>query len=456
VSYPYKLKPRSYQLDTVKLIYRRKRFGVFYEPGTGKTKIALDFLGSMLYHKKIGTALIVAPLSVLSVWEDEIDKNWPDGLNYTVLRPGVSELWKNSRVIITNYDYARTRVRDLMLWSPDAVVLDESHKIKNPYARQSKMAHVLGNVCQYAVCLTGTPIGNRPLDLWSQFKFLVPGLLDLTFKDFKNRYAIWGGNGGFELRQYRNLKELAAIIHPYVKSLKKRDYLDLPDKNFIEVPVEMGEDARKLYASMEKDFVAYVEKTKAIMAPIVLAKLTKLSQISGGFIRDTEAKKDYQLHRAKLEVLKGITDDLLDADVKRVVIFARFLWEIEEIKKLLAPDWTTYQVSGEVPEAQRKLAQSLFTESGGAMICQISSGSLGSNYQAANYCIFYSFDYSHINFLQAQDRIHRIGQQLPCFYYVLMSKGTIDRRIYRILREKKNVADEMIRLVKEIQQGDKK
>jgi SNF2 family DNA or RNA helicase len=456
VSYPYGREPRGYQRESLRLAYKRKRFLFAYEPGTGKTQIGLDFLGAMFFHKKLESALVIAPLSVLGVWEDELSKVWPKGMqvSFCVLRPETNDhTWQSANLVITNYDMLRLRIHDLMKWAPEAVLIDESHKIKNPYAKQSKAAHRLGNQCRYALAFSGTPIGNHALDLWSQFKFLVPGLLEPKFKDFKEHYSIWGGGGGHEFKKYKNLSELAKIIHPYVRTMKKKDYLDLPDKNFIEVPVEMGEKARKMYASMERDFIAYIEKEAIINAPIALAKLTKLSQISGGFIRDTETQKDYTVHTAKLEVLEGICDDLLSQDVKRVVIFARFLWEIAEIKKRLAPNWVTFEISGEVPEPQRRLAQSMFTESGGAIICQIASGSVGINLQSANYMIFYSIDYSHINFSQAQDRIHRISQTKPCYYYMLLSKSTIDRRIYRVLREKKSVADNMMKMVKEMQKG---
>lgn len=422
--------------------------------GLGKTKIGLDFAGSMLFHRKIGRVLVMAPLSALSVWEDEIEKNWDDslGLVYATLRPESSALWKNAQLILTNYDYAKRIISELMEWAPDLVILDESHKIKNPYARQSKISHRLGAICTYAVCLTGTPIGNRPFDLWSQFRFLVPDLLDDTFKNFKNRYAAGWTKGGYEVNKYRDMKGLAKLVAPYVKSAKKEDYLDLPPKNFIEVPVEMGERGRKLYKSMEKDFVAAVNESTSIVAPIVLAKLTKLSQISGGFIRDTEEQKDHVIHRSKLEVLDGICDDLKDAGTERVVIFARFIWEIKEIQKLLAPSWVTYIISGDVDMNQRKLAQTMFNASGGAMICQTQTGSGSLNLQAANYVIYYSLDYSYLNFAQSQDRIHRSGQTKPCFYYVLLSKGTLDRRIYKILESKRNVADDMMSLVKEVQE----
>ena len=165
INYPYLIPPRGYQRDTYPFIYRIKRALLAYEMGTGKTKIALDFIGALLFHKKIAQALVVAPLRVLDVWESEIEKNWPQGLTYFVLRPDTEDKpWKNSQLILTNYDFMRTRTTELMQWGADVIVLDESHKIKNPYAKQAKAAHKLGNTCRFAICLSGTPIGNHPLD----------------------------------------------------------------------------------------------------------------------------------------------------------------------------------------------------------------------------------------------------------------------------------------------------
>lgn len=453
MSYSYRITPRGYQKSAMKLIYNRKRVGLFFEMGTGKTKIVLDFLGAMFTNKKIARALVIAPLTALDVWEDEIDKNWPSNLTYSLLRPDTPDTWEDAQLVLINYDYARRIIKDLIKWSPDVVTIDESHRIKNPNAKQSRAAHRLGPVCRYAICLTGTPIGNHPLDLWSQFKFLVPDLLDEKFKDFKKKYGVWGKFGGFQLIKYKRLPRLARLVGPYVRSLKKGD--EIPAKNFIEYPVEMGDYGRKIYKDMERDFVTFVKEESGltpISAPIVLAKLAKLSQISGGYIRDTEKEKNFPVHTAKLDALREITDNLIESDVKRVIVFARFLWEIEEIKKVLGPKWPTYTIKGGVPREQRKLAISMFNESGGAMICQTTSGSASMNLQAANYVIFYSLNYSHIDFLQAQDRVHRIGQTKPCFYYMLLCKGTLDRPIYRLLKQKKNIADEMITLVKTAQQ----
>ena len=313
------------------------------------------------------------------------------------------------------------------------------------------MAHKFAGKIRYRVAMTGTEIGNHVLDLWSQFRFINPDLLEDKFKDFKKEYIIYKGFGGFKIHKYRNIKKLTRKIHPYISIQKSVTGVK---SQFIEVPIDMPEAAKKQYKMMEEEFITYVTSETVISAPIVLAKLMKLSQISGGFIHSTEDEKDYPLHTAKLEALKDLTDNLLEQDEKRVVIYARFLWEIEQIKQLLAPDWVTFTIKGGVTIPEQKLAESLFNNSGGAMICQIDSGSESLNLQSARYEIFYSFNYSSISFQQALKRIDRQGQKAAtCFYYILMCRGTIDRRIYRILRGKKDVLDEVRSLVADAQKG---
>lgn len=451
MSYPYKIVPFPRQRSAAKLIYRQKRVALFWEMGCGKTKAVLDFLDVMFFHKKIARALVICKIRGIPTWEDEIEKNMREEVTYCVLRPGPAKPgWEKSKIIIINYEYARSCLKSLLKLAPDVVVVDEGHRIKNPNARQSKMAHKLGRVCEYAVDLTGTPIGNHPLDVWSQFKFLKPDLLQEKFREFKEHYTIPGGFSGYKVKKYKNLKSLAKILAPYT-SIQKKDIG--VEKVFVETPVVLPETAKKHYREMEKDFITYITKEAVVKAPIVLAKITKLSQITGGFIHSTEENKDYPLHTAKLEALKELTDSLLEQGEKRVVIFARFLWELSEIKKLMAPDWVTFTIKGGVTVAEQKLAEKLFLESGGAMLCQMDSGSESMNLQSCSYAIYYSMNYSSISFEQGQDRIHREGQKSKtCYYYILMAKGTLDRRIYNILRGKKSVADEMKKLIQEVRE----
>lgn len=445
--YPTLRRPKPHQIAAARMIYKVKRVLLAHEMGTGKTQAVLHFIGCMLWAKKISRALIICKLRGLAVWEDEIKQTMPKSITYSVYRPGpMSTTWDASAIILTNYDYARVHYDELKNLGADVIVFDESHRIKNPQARQSKLAHKLGKICRYAVCMTGTPMGNHPLDLWSQFKFLKADLLEEKFKDFKQAYAIFGGFGGYEIRKYKHLPKLAALIRPYVSVQRKTIAVG---KSFIEVPVDLPADSKKKYMEMDKDLVTYVNSETAVSAPIVLAKLMKLSQISGGFLQDSETKEIFPLNTAKLEALKELTDSLLEQGEKRIVVFARFLWELEQIKNMLANDWSTYTIKGGVTIKEQKLAESLFKEQGGAMLCQIASGSESINLQSCSYTFFFSCDYSSINFQQAQDRTHREGQKShTCFYYVLLARGTRDRAIYGILRGKKEMSESMIQMIR--------
>ncbi len=462
----YSRQPRPDQLRAMKRIYKTERQLIWGGLGTGKTKVALDFIQVMLKAGKITRALIVAPLTALvGTWEEQMEIDAP-GLAYSFMVKGIKTNW-DCPVVLSNYDYFisrrvkkrdrfgqvipdkyerdKTRINMLLDWKPDVVILDESHKIRNRNSQSAKVAHKLGRVCKYAICLTGTPKGNkRVLDLWSQFKFLKSDLLEERFEDFKFEHTVYKG---YEQKKFRNLDVLAGKIKPFMTRMK---LTGLPETTDIPYRVDMDLHAKKLYKQMEKDFIAEIDKETVVTAPIVLAKLMKLSQLSGGFIRGNDGVYT-AVHRNKLEALQEICDELLENDTERVVIFCRFRWEIDEIAKLLAPNWVTYKIDGRAKPHERQLAVRLFNgEAGGAMICQIGTGSASLNLQTANYMIFYSTDYSFINYTQGRGRIHRLGQTKPCFYYQLRCKGTLDAKIYRLLNEHKDAENEFMRLVDEI------
>jgi len=482
MSYPYVRRPRPEQLRALKKIYKAKRVLVIGDMGVGKTKIGVDFIANLKWHKKASRALVVAPLEAIDVWLDEIRTNCPF-LKVSLLLKGEKVNW-NADIILVNYDFLcprrkrkkkdgstgpserakrkaalrgipfntinkRRRFDEKVLeavirWNPEIVIIDEGHKIKRPTARRSKAVHRLGTIAEYTIDLTGTPTGNRKvMDLWSQFRFIKQDLLDEDFADHKQRYGVWGGFGNFTLLKTRNVKELMAKIAPHVIRIKKTG---LPEKVFIPYPVRMPPEARSIYKQMEDEFVAYVNGEN-VVAKIALTKLMKLSQIAGGHVKN-DRKEDLFVHRAKVDALNELLDNLEEQGVKRVVIFARFLWEIAQIKKLLMDrKWPNiHRVEGRV--LQDVLDR--FNKEGGAMICQTQSGSGSNNFQAANYMIFYSTDHSLINFLQGVDRIHRLGQDKTCFYYFLQSKGTVDLRIYRMLQENKDAAEEIKQLAEEI------
>jgi SNF2 family DNA or RNA helicase len=473
MSYPYLQQPRPEQLEAMRKIHRVKHVLVAGDMGVGKTKIAVDFIANMVWHNKLSRAVAIMPSEAIGVWEQQISDNCPF-LDYSLFIRGEEVNW-NAHVVIINYDYLCPRLKKkkptaraiqkaaltgkklkkkhyvdkrilelVIAWSPEVVVIDEGHKIKRPTARRSKAIHALGPIAEYTIDLTGTPTGNKKvMDLWSQFRFIKRGLLCDDFKEFKQEYGIWTGFGGFTFVKARNLKKLSRIIGPYTIRIKKTG---LPEEIPVRYPVVMPPHAREIYKQMEEEFVAYVSGQN-VVASIVLTKMMKLSQIAGGFIKN-EKKEDLPIHTAKIDAFNNILDEIQENGTNRVIVFARFLWEIAEVKKALNQQgWNNiYRVSGRVPRD----VMDRFNDEGGAMVCQTASGSGSNNFQASNYAIFYSTDYSLINYQQAKARIHRGGQTKPCWYYFLQCRGTIDVRIFNLLENNKDAAEEILALMEEI------
>lgn len=464
MSYPYKVYPRDEQLRALKKIYKKKTVAVFGDMGTGKTKIGADFVANMIWHGKISRAIVIAPLPALPVWEEHFENNC-DFVNFSYFLKDVDPDL-SAHVLLINYDFFAPRSKKRVLtrgknkgskkryldhtiehairdWAPEVIIIDEGHRIKKASSRRAKALHRLASVAEYRLDLTGTPTGNKKIiDLWSQFEFLIPGYLG-EFEDYKRFYGKWGGFNGYKLIGYRNLPHLADLMRPYTVRIKKNIGIE---KQFIPYPVVMPREAKDLYDKMEEDFIIEVNQT-IITAPMALSKAMKLFQLSGGFVRTKKGGPDLPIHRAKLDALKEIAEEIQENGTTRLVVFARFLWEMAEIKKVLETmGWWVHRVNGMVP----KDALKRFNEEGGVMLCQIQSGSIANNFQAANYMIFYSTNYSLIDFQQAVDRIHRLGQTKTCFYYLLSCRGTMDARIYRTLQENKEVADEILNIVEEV------
>jgi SNF2 family DNA or RNA helicase len=194
-----------------------------------------------------------------------------------------------------------------------------------------------------------------------------------------------------------------------------------------------------MYQQLVKTSVAEISDSKVVVTQNVLTKLLRLSQFSGGFYAEA-GEKPIQVSNAKLNLLEEVLDDLGD---QKVVIFARFLAEIKAIKGLLESRGTRYQfIDGSVPLSERGAVVEEFQKDPDCkvFIAQIQTAGLGITLHAANVAIFYSLDYSYANLDQAKARLHRIGQKNTVTYLYLITKGTVDEKIFKTLSKKEDVA----------------
>jgi SNF2 family DNA or RNA helicase len=461
--YHYKTEPFSHQKRALaKILKLNGVAALFMEMGTGKTKVAIDWAGISATNFHLKRVLVICPVSVLGVWDRQIKAHCPIPSRVTILSGSTTErlitINKNRQHepgtidwFIINYE-AIWRENDeyslidqLISWLPDLVIADESHRLKSPTARQSKAAWQIGRHSKSRLVLTGSPITKTPLDLFGQFRFLDSKIVGTSWYQFKNRYAIFGGFGKYQIKGYKNLKELVEKTRATSFRIKKEQCLDLPEKLFLDVPVTLSEEAQKIYRTMAKEMIVEIEDTEATAA-IVLVKLLRLSQITSGFVKDVEGQIRV-FDDSKLRTTMDLLEDVLANDEK-VVIFTRFR---KDISRLAVAAHERFKrapliLSGSVPSDRRDSIVQEFHENPKKkiFIAQIQAGSLGIDLTPASVAIFYSLDYNYANYIQAVDRLHRIGQTRPVTYYHLMAERTIDHVVLQSLRDKGNLAEAII------------
>lgn len=463
VKYKFKTKPYKYQLRALGKVQKLGGVaGLFMEMGTGKTKVAIDWAGIGYYNYDIKRVLVICPLSVMGVWDRQIKQHLPFFARVRLLKGSTKERAKQIRWMIRspqptqdwmviNYEGiwrgdGRDRIEDLLeKWGPDLVICDEGHRLKSSTAKQSKAAARIGSYAEQRLVLTGTPITKSPLDVFGQFRFLDPDIFGSNWYRFKNKYGIWGGWGRYQLKGYKNLNELVTNVRENTFRIKKEQAIDLPEKVSVTVPVELSLKATELYKKMAKEMIIEIEESHATAA-IVLTKILRLSQITSGFVTDIN-KKVRVFDNSKLDVCIDLLDDMLSQD-KKVVIFARFRSDIARLdaaiqKKFKKPPLI---LSGSVPMSQRDSIIERFHEDSEAKIfvAQLQAGSLGIDLTPASVAIFYSIDYSYANYVQAQDRLHRIGQKNKVTYYHLVVPRTIDSLTLEILKDKGDLAHAIV------------
>ncbi len=309
--------------------------------GTGKTITTIALAGTLFRRYKITQLLVVCPKSIVDVWDQEFEKFAAYDYQLAVL-DGTSAkkadtirymIGTGLQVIVVNYESCWRLEAELSCWKPDMIVCDESSKIKNPQAKCSKALHRLGKLSSYNLILTGTPITNSPLDFFSQYKFLDESIFGGSFYSFRAYYAILGGFQNHQIVGYKHLAELVEKAHAIAYRIRIDEAVDLPE--FVEEvrPVKLEQNAQKIYDGIEKDSFAELMNGE-ITTRNVLTQLLRLSQITGGFVRNDDGDDAQQLSTAKLDALEDVIDSCME-EGKKVIVFARFVPEIDAIAKML-------------------------------------------------------------------------------------------------------------------------
>ena len=291
--------------------------------------------------------------------------------------------------------------------------------------------------------LTGTPTTGSPLDFFSQYKFLDESILGTSYYLFRNKYAILGGYQRHQVIGYQNLAELVEKVHAIAFRIRIEDAVDLPP--FIDEvrSIRLEERARVIYDNLNRDCCALLAEGE-VTARNVLTQLLRLSQCTGGFIRSDEMSEPQKVSEAKLDALEDIVDGCMD-EGKKLVVFARFVPEIEAIERMLKKKGIGYSlIMGSVKDRAEQVRRFQEEEDVRVFVGQLQTTGMGLTLTAASVAVYYSLDFSYSNYEQSRARIHRIGQKKKCLYIHLVCKGTVDEKVMNALKHKGDIAKLMV------------
>ena len=440
-----------------------KGFGLLFEMGCGKTLTAIAIAGAAYAAGKIERLLVVAPTSVVAVWPKELQEYAE--FKYTcrtLLGDKASRLkqlsdlekfpFKALKVAVINYESTwRDGIFEaLQEFDADMIIADESQRIKTHDAAQSKAMHQLGDQARYKLILSGTPVQNNAIDIYSQYRFLDPTVFGKNFYQFRNRYAIMGGFNRRQIVGYKDMDDLIRREHSIAFRITKEEAIDLPEQTFEVRHIQMDKKLADLYQRIKRDSYAEFETGGQITATTVLTKLLRLQQLAGGFLVTDDAAKPQLVSTAKLEALSDIVQDYVVDGGKKLVIFARFVPEVKAIidlmKKVLPDRKKAVSIYGEIKKEDRgAIVQQFQTDPDTVVfIGQIDTAGTGVTLTAADTCVYYSKNFNYAAYEQSLSRIHRIGQRNTCTYIDLVMEKTVDEMINRALAKKEDIAKTVV------------
>ncbi len=442
---------RDYQVTGVKWLYTLAKTGfggiLADEMGLGKTIQVIYYIKQMLKDNENNKFLIVVPTSLAYNWDHEFD-SFGSNIKRKICvgnkdkRTKILRNLNDTNVIITTYGLLREDEELYNNLNFNTMVIDEAQNIKNNMAGITKVVKKVNAETKFA--LTGTPLENSILELWSIFDFIMPGYLASLTK-FQSKYKIKDFDEDSEIL----IKGLSKQINPFILRRKKQDVVkELPDKLINDIYIELKDEQKKLY-------VAELERVKEEMEKIIetegmnkarfliLQLLTKLRQIC---IDPSIVYDNYKDGSNKLEQLESIVNEYIKNNHK-ILIFSSFKTALNIVKeKLNKAKIKTYMIDGSVPAKDRIEMVDNFNNNDDVKVflIMLKSGGTGLNLATADVVIHLDLWWNPQAENQATDRAHRIGQKNTVEVIHLITKGTIEEKILELQNKKRILSDKLI------------
>jgi SNF2 family DNA or RNA helicase len=414
-----------------------------FEQGLGKTLVAIDAFRQLREECEADRMLVVCPNSLKRNWVAEIAKFAP-GVTVQIAEGTPKErrrTFANSTaaVVVTSYETARVEVTAVLAFvdsSRTVLVLDESHAAKNWQSLTSTSMRNVSPRCEYRWLLSGTPVTNTPADLHTQIEIIAPG-----------EHAL-GSLESFLARVEEDPS--AAFAKPVLDRLvlrrTKEECLNLPDKTFTDVVVELPGWQRRLYDEMRTQMVCDIQGMSGdqyrAFASTALAQLTRLSQLASN---PALLFPDAAQTPAKFEVLDGLVSDILSVPRRKIIIWSTYVRNIEALIARFA-QYGAVAIYGGIETGERQEVAARFQGDPAARVLIANPAAAGTGFTltAASFTIYESLSWRYDHYAQSQDRNHRIGQDQPVSYLRLIAADTIDEAVSRALERKSGMARSLL------------
>lgn len=450
VNYSAKSSAFPYQAEAFLTVRDMEYCAIFHEQGLGKTKIAIDLLLYWLSYRDIDTVLIVTKKQLVKNWTDEF-------LIHSYIKPKVLSSNKKdnfyvlnspAKAIITNFETLSTdkdRVKLFLKARNVGIIIDESTKLKNPEAKLTQDFFELSDLFKLKAIMTGTPVANRPYDMWAQIYFLDKGeSLGTDFNEFKKKTDLSNDLTSNKERRSEfedTVSEIyKKISHFSIRETKRTCGIELPQKEYKTIFAEYEEIQYKMYCQVIKELQIEVKKdgeTEIDDESISLKRLLRLMQITSN---PKLLNEEYKAKSGKEEQLELLLAEIIGKNEK-CIVWSNFIDNIEYFTKKFE-NYNPRKIHGSMSIEERNKSVDLFKKD---VECKVlfatpQAAKEGLTLTVANHVIFYDRGFNLDDYLQAQDRIHRISQKKKCFVYNFLIDGSVDVWIDKLLNAKQYAA----------------
>lgn len=483
-SFKYHTNPMEYQDISLRFLYTSEGGGLLLDPGMGKSKVVLDYIHLMKFKRVI----IVCPLPLLFVWEDEVSIHRPELTIHLVETTNWEKEWevgKDKQIFCLNYSKAVIFEEQLRKQNFEFIHLDE-FLIKDPSTSRTQSITRLSKTIPYRCGGSGTLVNNSVFDVFAPVRYLEPSLVGGNYTNFQNRHAVRNPRDLKMVIGFRKKDEARSVLDTCSIVMTKEEWLKLPDKKFHDSYIQMSDEQREFYLCLQRNFIAEIQG-EMIEIDNALVMLSKLYQVAQGFVyisdkveaaeetldllAEEPKKKSKKSKRRtlffkeqpKLDVMVNLIKNTTKE--KRAIIWFNCQAEFELISKALDDNGFTYltikggtKKLGNIvreynnnPNIQFLVAQAKSVNYGitilGTSIEKMENSDtefLPGVDPSVHTQIFYSCNFSLEVFLQQQDRIHRIGQKNQCDYYRLWINCSVEHLIKNALTDKMCIRKEML------------